>query len=189
MSQNTKTFSWFVGIASAALAVLVVVLSVQNRALRAALARERAHDSEASAGDARFVPGERLAPLKLLARDGSVETLAFDGGGRGTLLLFYAETCNVCPQVFLSWEQLAPQFAADGVRVAAVQLDRTATSTDYGPPGVESFALGDFSRVPVAKIATVPVTLLVDASGVVQWVHYGTLTEPEMGVGVAFLGR
>jgi peroxiredoxin len=185
MTQKLSGFSIFLCATSIALAALVVVLSSQNRALKRALAHESV--VRADQAEARFVPGEIVPPLSLLARDGGVETLDFAGDGGRTLLMFYAETCNVCPQVFLSWEQLLPQFTSDGVRVAAVQLDRTGTSAPYGPPGVESFALADFSRVPLAKVATVPLTLLLDERGTVLSAHYGTLTEKDMGALIAFL--
>ena len=173
---------------SIALAILVVVLTTQNRALKHALAQERAeHDARRAPSEARLVPGDVLPPLALLARDGSVERVAHDGTGRGALLLFYAESCNVCPQVFLSWEELAPQFASEDVRVVAVQMDRTGSSAPYGPHGIESFALADFATLPLAKIATVPLTLLVDERGVVRSAHYGTLTPPDMGALIAYL--
>jgi hypothetical protein len=183
-------FTVFLVGTSLALAILVVVLSSQNRALKQALARERTQQEDREQrgrAGATFATGETLPPLGLLAGGGTVERLEFDGQGRGTLLLFYAETCNVCPQVFLSWEELAPQFTAAGVRVAAVQLDRTNLDNAFGPPAIPSFALADFSSVPLAKIATVPVTLLLDARGAVRWAHYGTLTPHDMSALVAFL--
>ena len=178
-------FASFLVVTSVVLALLVLVLSLQNRALKLALAHES--DPRRAQAEARFEPGEVLPPLGLLARDGSVERLDFQGDGRRTLLLFYAEACNVCPQVFLSWEQLAPQFAAEGARVAAVQLDRAGTSAPYGPPSVPSFALADFAKLPLSKIATVPLTLLVDDRGTVEWARYGTLTDPDLSALIAYL--
>jgi hypothetical protein len=54
------------------------------------------------------------------------------------------------------------------LRVAAVQLDRTNLDVEYGPPGTPSFALADFSSMPLAKVASVPVTLLLDERGAVR---------------------
>src|SRR5262245_32025811 len=92
-------FNVFLAGTSVALAPLVGVLAFENLARRRALAQES--DAPPRDSGARFTAGERLPPLALLAHDGSVERLAFDGTGHGTLLLFYAEACNVCPQAFV----------------------------------------------------------------------------------------
>src|SRR6185295_15129530 len=95
-SARPSGFMLFLVATSLVLAGLVVVLALQNRTLKRVLAAES--ERRARQEGARFEPGEKLRPLRLLARDGSVEEISFDGASGRTLLLFYAETCNVCPQ-------------------------------------------------------------------------------------------
>lgn len=188
--RSARGATLFLVLASAGLAALVVVLGLQNRGLKRALAQERAAAHAPPSGRApRFQPGDRWPDFALLDGGGLRVPVAFDGGS-DTLLLFHAEACTVCPQAFAKWEELAPLFADAGARVLAVQLDRTpATEPGFGPPGLASHALADVGTVPLDKLSAVPLTLLLDGRGVVRHAHYGTLTLPDMEALVALLPR
>lgn len=169
-----------VPVACLGLAVLVVVLSLQNRELKQALASERAKHARQDA--ARLRPGERLSPFRVRDDTGAVRTVAFEGDGRATLLLFHAEGCTVCPQAFLSWEEAVPLFQDAGTRAIAIQLDAPPGEPLVpGPPGVERVTLANVSEVPLAKLRIVPITVLLDDEGRVTFVHYGTLTPEDLG--------
>lgn len=182
-SGGGRSLALLAGATWVALAVLVVLLARENRALKAALAREAARERESHAalpappgleGTARFEPGARLPPFTLVGEDGARVSLSWDGGGGRTLLLVLAEACPVCPQIHATWQELAPLVLAASVRVLGLQLDGTAELVEL--PGIPVLAPANLSELPLDHLRTVPLTLLVDGLGTVEWVRYGTLT-------------
>jgi hypothetical protein len=50
----------------------------------------------------------------------------------------------------------------------------------YGGAWIDGVPLGtlaNLSELPLIKLRTVPLTVVVDEAGVIEWVHYGTLTD------------
>ena len=162
----------FLGLACVALSGQVVALSLQKRALERRVA-EGAADPRAGL----FRVGERLASFELRTADGSVLDVRFDGGEQRTLLLVSASACPVCPEVVPRWEEVAPHFLASGTRVVGVLMDRVEERGGAWLPDVPLGSFVDSTRVPLGKLRTVPLTLLMNGEGVIEWLHYGTLTD------------
>jgi alkyl hydroperoxide reductase subunit AhpC len=165
-------FTSFLAVACLALASQVFLLARQNRALKEA----RAQDGAAAADPLRFRVGEPFTPFELRTPEGELLRVSFGDGAPRTLLFVLADACPVCPQVVPRWQEIAPHFLDEGARVLGVLLDRAARGGEW-IPGVPLAPLADLARVPLAKLKTVPITLLIDAAGAIEWVHYGTLTE------------
>lgn len=164
-------FTCFLGVACIALSGQVVYLSREIHSLKEAHARER--------GDPRgalFQVGEAFFPFELRTAAGETRSIRFDERAQRTLLFVFAEACPVCPDAFPRWQEIAPHFAAQGARVLGAMLDRPEHGVD-ALAGVEVGSFRDLTRVPLSKLRTVPLTVLVDAAGAIEWVHYGTLTE------------
>lgn len=174
-------FTAFLGVACMALSVEVVLLGREVRALRG---RADAHAAE-SAVRSRFVAGEPFFPFTFRDADGELREFdpALEKGG--ALLFVLANACPLCDQTQPRWEEAAPHFQAASVRVLALLLD--GPSRGEGIPGVPTGSFADLSRLPLAKLETVPLTVLLDGRGTVAWVHYGTLTDARLAELVAHL--
>ena len=172
-----RAFTAFLAVACAVLAVQVVLLSLQNREL----ARRLDAPAEVAAAErrARLEVGEVLQPFRLRADDGSVGELRFDSWA--TLLLVFAEQCPACPLVFPDWEDLLPLCRAASVPVVGLRLDprgdETPESAREHPFSIHT--LVDAREVPMAELATVPLTVLLDDAGRVLWCHYGSLGDAD----------
>jgi hypothetical protein len=183
------------GAGCVALSALVVVLAQENRALKAASAAHAA-PATAAPSDPRdgpgFAAGERFPALALRDADGAVRTVDLDDAGVKTLLLVLADACPVCPQIVGTWAEASPHFLERGARVLGVLLaPGTDLGTDMGAgpgaagevyggawiDGVPLGTLANLSELPLIKLRTVPLTVVVDEAGVIEWVHYGTLTD------------
>jgi hypothetical protein len=173
-------FTAFLGMACVALSSQVVLLARENRALKASHAAERGPSGL-------FRAGETFPPFELRTADGARTTVEFEGSGVRTLLFVSAEACPICPQIVPRWEEIAPHFLAEGTRVLGVLLDRAAEPGDEWIADVPLGSFADLSRVPLSKLKAVPLTILVDAGGAIEWVHYGTLTDARLGELMAHL--
>ncbi len=189
--ERRRGFTFFLAAVCVLLAIEVVVLALENRRLKRAHAAAAAEEQPASPQDTRlrFAPGDPFGELALLAADGRALPVAFDGGAERTLLFVFAPGCNACTLVAPTWNEIAAEVAAPALRVLAVQLDRSAPI-----PGDEGLAmpvhhLAEPLQVPLAKMTSVPITLVLDAAGIVEWVAYGVLGEARRAELVAFLGR
>jgi hypothetical protein len=128
-----------------------------------------------SAERALFVPGDVVDPFEVHGPTDETVAVAFDGAFERTLLLVFAEDCGACALVLPDWRDVFAT-TAEGTRVVALQLDAT------GPPEADDERLpvaihrptGDVG-LPLDKITKVPLTAVLDAAGMVTWVHYGTL--------------
>ena len=92
--------------------------------------------------------------------------------------------------VFPTWEELVPHFRAEGYRVLAVRMDPETTGDAAQPVhGFAVHSLADASEVPLEKLATVPITALLDGAGRVRWIEYGTLSAERTAELVSLLDR
>ena len=167
-------FQIFLIVASLALAVLVVLLTVENRRLRAQLVASY-EDIPADALGA----GDVVGALELLDEAGSPVTLDPGRAEGGTFLLLFSSQCPACEQTLPIWSELfAEEAGPDAPQVVAVQLDREADGSTalvgaaYPFPvyGLSENGLGDDLR---GKIPYIPAVALVEAGGTVAETWYG----------------
>ncbi|MBK9080957.1 MAG: TlpA family protein disulfide reductase [Rhizobiales bacterium] len=120
-------------------------------------------------------------------RDGA-ERRPADLGGRLTLAHFWATWCGTCRTEFPALEDLQREMRADGLRVAAIALDRIgwpAIDRLTGELGVRETALfHDLNREATAAmgVAGLPTTVLIDAQGreVGRIVGEGAWSDPRL---------
>ncbi len=102
------------------------------------------------------------------------------GQGGVTLVNFWASWCGPCAVEFPNLNKLAGDYKAKGVRVLAINIDKDRPSADrfltrYAKEGTALTVLLD----PTSKTAeaygtkAMPTTYIVDAKGVVRFVHVG----------------
>ena len=170
-STSGRAFTLLLAVISAALAVEVVLLVRENRRLHESLAQEHAAPART-----RLQEGEVLEPFTLRKADGSLETIAFRPEVGPTLLLVFAEECPACPAVLQDWErEVVPDFLAASARVVGLRIDPSGGNLAPAGTSFPVFTLGDATEVPLDKLATVPLTVLLDRAGIVLFVRYGAL--------------
>jgi len=174
---RANAYSSFVSLACLVLCCQVVFLARENRSLKqvAAASPEGTHG-----GNPMFQAGEPFSSFEYLTASG--ERLEFDprSATGKTLLFVSADGCPICPQVVPRWEEIAPHFLAEATRVLAILLDRPAGEGETWIEGVPLASFADLSAIPLAKLKTVPITILIDEVGVIEWVQYGTLTSAQV---------
>jgi len=172
-------FTAFLALACAALGAQVLVLSRENHTLKTARAAET--------NAALYQPGDAFFSFELRAGDGALRPVQFGERAPRTLLFVTAEACPICPQIVPRWQEIAPHFLAAGARVLGVRLDRVDAEAEPWIAGVPLEVFADLTRVPLSKLRTLPLTVLVDGAGVVEWVHYGTLSDARLAELMAYL--
>lgn len=108
--------------------------------------------------------------LTVTDRDGREHRLP-DAGGRLTLLHFWASWCGSCREEFPAIDALQRDMRADGLRVAAVSLDRMGwpvierTVAALAVAEVAVFHDRDREAARTLGVTGLPTTLVVDADG------------------------
>ncbi len=186
MQKPKVSFSLVLALTSSVLAIQVVVLARENRALKAAMPTEVESETPVHEPSRRahFEQGELLEPFDLTDENGAKTRVGFDGEFERLLLFVYSRGCSACPTALPVWDELSSQLAPP-VSVIGIQLDGVAAD-DHDDPAWNNLAFGhhgliDPSQVPLAKMTRIPLTLLVDAAGLIQWVRYGALDEQDLG--------
>ncbi len=175
---SDRFFSGFLLIACLALGGLVVVLAMQNRALKARIAEVRAEADQALIQRAPVEglgPGDAIGALPIVS-DGGPGTISLENpDGRRTLLLLFSLDCPACEVAKPFWRRLVAAAHKQGVRVEAVypSFDEAAAAPPMGL-GVAPAGVRDYARTSLVDAPFVPATLLVGADGVIEEAWYGT---------------
>jgi hypothetical protein len=159
-------------VACAALAVLVLLLAMQNRKLKeqvSGLLQPQMPPESLQEGD----PFE---PLALLDDGGNRFLIAFEGRQEQTrtLLMFFSPDCPACRETIPVWSALL-QERTPGVRVAGVRLGAEMEDAPFLPFTV--YSPEDGGKSLAGKIPFVPATVILDAGGTIERVWYGMLDE------------
>lgn len=172
-----RGFGLALGVIAAALAVLVVLLAVQNLQLK----RRLADAGAAQRPEPAFAPGETIGPLSVVDDRGETLTLLDGATGRPTLLLVFTSTCPACRATFPIWRDVAARAAATGTDVVGVRLDAGPGEDPASalPPEIVFPVYAPDHDAPGAmrRVRSVPATVLLDASGTVAAIWSGTLDE------------
>lgn len=127
-------------------------------------------------------PGQK-APDFTLPNHAGQEVSLSDFAGRRVLLVFYPlDFSPICTDQLASYEEIAPQLREAGVEVLGVSVDSAFAHAAFREKlGVETTLLADFE--PKGKVASDygayldqighsnRSLVLIDADGVVEWVH------------------
>jgi len=157
---------------AAGLAILVVLLAWQNLSLKRRLAA-----MQPAAPAPAFRPGDVLEPFDVLDAEGAAVTVP-GGSGAGTLLLAFTSTCPACRATLPAWSESARHAREAGLAVVGVRLDAAAGGHAEPLPPDLGFAVylpDPAAPGPLARIRSIPTTVLLDAAGVVQAEWTGAL--------------
>jgi hypothetical protein len=165
-------FNIFMMVACVALAVVVLLLAMQNRELKAQLAQLSRPQIPPEA----LKQGDSFVPLVLLDDSGAETPLRFGPGEPRSLLLFFSTNCPACRQTLPVWSELLEAPPA-GLRVAGVRTGSQVEDIPYLSFPV--YTVQDATSL-VGKIPYIPSTLILDSEGTVEQVWYGGLDESQL---------
>lgn len=151
---------------------LCVLLTGQNRALRAELA-ERDAVIAMQAGESGLRVGDRVGPLRLFDRVGGTAQLDFGPDRPVTVVLFMSAGCGACEVILPQWEAMLTQ---DMVGARVVGIDAAARdpaaieerSALFPTLGTTADQIGWLREIPLS-----PAVLVIDGEGVVRGAWYG----------------
>jgi peroxiredoxin len=118
------------------------------------------------------VPGQPAPDFALKNTAGDNVRLS-ESRGDVVLLSFWAGFCGRCSDQLRQLEQLQQAYAAQGVRVVAVNIDRDSKAVSEAASRLNLLMLHD-SDQSVARqyeLSDLPMTVLVDPHGKVRYVH------------------
>lgn len=173
-----RRFSAFLIAVSCLLSILVVLLALQNRQLKATLAAGMTSSTLPVTGDLLQV-GDSFDPFGLRSAQGELSRLDFEREVDHTLLLIFAGGCTACTLVYPSWERLERELSAAATRVVAIKIDTEADPKERSL-SLPAHSLQDMREVPFERLTTVPSTILLDRAGRIEWLRYGTLAESDI---------
>ena len=170
--RGLDPFTGFLMLACAVLAVLVVLLALQNRELKTqivamAAAVPVAHGLEA---------GDSLGELTLRDAAGSEFSLEFGGGSQRTVLLVFSTQCPACQETLPIWSDLLAAGENFGARVLAVQLDEADDPAGVVLP-VPIYHLNHELSPAMQEIPYIPATIVLDGGGTVEQIWFGVLQQ------------
>ena len=167
-----KAFNLFLMVACAVMAVLVMLLAMQNRRLKeqvdTLLTPQLPPES--------LQEGSVLEPLALLDNEGNRVLIDFEGGDgqTRTLLMFFSPDCPACRQTLPVWSAVL-QDRNPSIRIAGIRLGPEMNDVPYLSFTV--YAPEDGGKSLAGKIAFVPATMILDAGGTIERLWYGALEE------------
>ncbi|HEX5044655.1 MAG TPA: redoxin family protein [Candidatus Polarisedimenticolaceae bacterium] len=170
-------YSIFLSVTSLALAVLVVLLVVQNRNFKRDNGELRQQVGQlrqqlARGGRPALLAGETLPSFELADASGSPAHVPV-GDGKRRLLLVFTSTCPHCAHAMPIWRDLMAG-GTNGVEVVGLQLD--AGSASAKPIDTLPFPVMSPGTSPPAfleRLDGVPCSIVVDGSGKIETVIYG----------------
>jgi hypothetical protein len=170
-----RLFLGFLILATVVLAVLVTLLSLENRRLKASLSRVIDQSMPASLAVGRAVP-----PIEVTDRTGSPATLLFAGQAPATLVMVISGSCDQCQSMIPVWARQIDRASNPRVRIVCIQTD--AVAPDLFEKMEQSWPLyGGIKgkRGWVRDVPIVPATLLLDAGGVITHTWLGRMDDEQ----------
>ena len=175
-----RLFVAFLGLVFLVMAVELILLVRQNRALKAEVARLEGEVAAAGSQAAPwFKTGDLVEPIELTSVEGSVERLGYDDPTSETVLLFFSPDCEACRDNIENWKRL--QSSADSRRrrfvyVSTAEPEKTAEfARDHLLQG--PILLSTAATLESYRVRGIPATLVVGPGGVVRQAWVGVLSE------------
>ncbi len=179
--EARRGFNLFLAAAATTLAVLVVLLALQNFQLKRRLAElTEAHIPESELASSGLSPGDKLGAIVTLDEGGEAQPLEIR---ERTLLLVFREDCPACERTLPLWEDLVSELGArPAARVLGLRTDRGPGTSALHPAALHFPVLSvDRKRSPgLDQVPYVPTAILVGADGTVEGVWVGVPEDDQL---------
>lgn len=172
-----KLFVGFLVVATAALSVLVVQLTRQNKALHATLDK---YQAAAQAGG--LIPGDLVDTIQLVDATGRPYVLDFGSGKPPTLFLLTSAGCGACEETTPAWEGVLTEVQPSGLRIVNVRagVADPAELKEETSPMWESYMAPQGHEGWIRQIPLAPSALLIDGNGSVLQRWYGSMSDAQV---------
>lgn len=153
----------------------IITLSRDKARLRAAL-----DDSSGTlCGPQSAQVGDILPAFKSTGIDGNWTEVGYDGSRR-FLILIFSPACGVCTHELPIWNRLANAAESMNIAVRGISLDplnETKSNLNEKQVAFQTLIMPSMSVRRAYRVVSIPEVLIVSAAGIVEWVHYGALTD------------
>jgi peroxiredoxin len=160
------------------LAIEVLLLSTQNRRLKAQLSGK--FDSSVAA----LQPGETVNAVQVQTLDGTSDVLTYKEPSSKNLLFIFSTTCPHCEKTIPAWNSIASKAVIGKCNVFGISVqdaDMTLAFVRQKNIGFVTFSASkDSSFLSGYKITGVPVSILLEGKGIVKKTWTGELQQKEI---------
>ncbi|MEM7355344.1 MAG: TlpA disulfide reductase family protein [Acidobacteriota bacterium] len=172
-SNRTSGYAVFVHLAAAALAVMVLLVSSENRRLEAQLRQANTVEAGIDAG----APLPEVTVADLAGRESQV---TYQAGSPASVFLVFDPTCGSCNENLPRWQELYERYK-DDYRFIGVSLETVESTQVYAeanglpyPIVVPRDSAGFISSYGINRV---PMTLVADSEGFAVEARVGVLPE------------
>ncbi|MCC6678187.1 MAG: hypothetical protein IT436_13685 [Phycisphaerales bacterium] len=174
--RSSRLFTGFLILACAALCILVVLLSQENRRLKSQSLTPAAAPGRPPA----LKPGDHLAPLTLIDKSGRAADFTFAAPRQRTLILAVGGGCPHCATTLPIWNDILRQVASPAVRIVGIQVEaESPDKLEPLPADFEINAVRNPRHTWLYALPMVPATLIAGPGGDIEHAWFGELSEAQ----------
>ena len=163
------------------MAIAVVFLALVTRQ-NAKLRLEASQYRGTLAGPQTSEVGDIVPPFLAFDLEGQPAPLVYDESAT-YLIYIFSPGCDVCSSQISLWNHLASQAKPRNIRVIGLTID----SADVASRHLKTLPKTDFRIMVIPnraiqrayRVVSIPEVMLVSPKGVVEWVHYGEMSDAE----------
>ena len=131
------------------------------------------------AGTPEAQPGDIVSPFYAVNLESQSVTINFDRVSK-RLLYIFSPDCSECVSQFPTWNRLAEIAKSRNLLVHAISINGLEESRARLKHIERNFEVVVMPNQPVMRsyrVVAIPEVLVVSPKGIIEWVHYGALTE------------
>lgn len=155
-----------------------IVLSKQIRSIKA----RPAEVAGALAGPPQTQAGDMVPAFKTVDLQGKPSGIVYDLSKK-YLVYVFSPSCEVCKHEIPMWGSLAADARAKQWSVFGVSIDPlelTQAELKNQDVGFDVLIMPNMAVRRAYRVVSIPQVMLVNARGVVEWVHYGALKQEQI---------
>ena len=158
--------------------VFIVLLSSENlkqRRVQAQLKSRLASAMGTISGSPEAQKGDIVPGFEGVSLSGKPARVVYDGRFKYVLFIFSVQ-CDACLDEIPTWNSIVRRIKNEKYIVLGV-IERSSSVT-VPPVDFDLVPIPDMSVQRAYRVVAVPQVMVVSENGKVEWVHYGTLSDP-----------
>lgn len=127
-------------------------------------------------------PGDIVPSFHSVNLESQTVAINFDGASK-RLLYIFSPDCSSCVSQFPTWNRLAEVARSRNLLVHAISINGLEESRARLSHIDRNFEILIMPNQPVMRsfrVVSIPEVLVVSAKGMIEWVHYGVMTEEKI---------